>query len=305
MATYKEIHGVKVQYRESDATAIEGDVWYNSSTGLLKMYSAVGALATGGNLNTGRVSSAPSQNGTQTAALCATGGSTVDVEQYNGITWTEIANVNTARQGGGGSGTTTAALAVGGNGPVLIVEEWDASSWTEVGDLNSAPAETTRAAGTATAAIRVGGYPVVGYTEIWNGTSWTETTDLNTARAAGAATGTSTAANFAGGGYPAKTNVEQWNGSSWTEIADITARTDMAGAGTQDLTLVMGISAPDGGCEFWDGSSWSDVADMATPRIGHSGCGTSSSALTFGGSPAMANTEEFSYAATIQTVAFD
>ena len=39
MATYKEIHGVNVQYRESDATAIEGDVWYNSSTGKLKMYS--------------------------------------------------------------------------------------------------------------------------------------------------------------------------------------------------------------------------------------------------------------------------
>ena len=54
MATYKEIHGVKVQYRDSDATAIEGDVWYNSSTGLLKMYAAVGSWASGGNLNTAR-----------------------------------------------------------------------------------------------------------------------------------------------------------------------------------------------------------------------------------------------------------
>jgi hypothetical protein len=47
MATYKEIHGVKVQYRDSDATAIEGDVWYNRSTGLLKMYSAAGAWSSG------------------------------------------------------------------------------------------------------------------------------------------------------------------------------------------------------------------------------------------------------------------
>ena len=54
MATYKEIHGVKVQYRDSDATAIEGDVWYNSSTGKLKMYSGLGAWSSGGNLNTGR-----------------------------------------------------------------------------------------------------------------------------------------------------------------------------------------------------------------------------------------------------------
>ena len=39
MATYKEIHGVKLQYRESDATAIIGDVWYNASTAVLKMFS--------------------------------------------------------------------------------------------------------------------------------------------------------------------------------------------------------------------------------------------------------------------------
>ena len=50
MATYKEIHGVKVQYRDSDATAIEGDVWYNRSTGKLKMYSAVGSWASGGTM---------------------------------------------------------------------------------------------------------------------------------------------------------------------------------------------------------------------------------------------------------------
>jgi len=53
MATYKELHGVNIQYRDSDATAIEGDVWYNASTGLLKMYASEGTFATGGNLNTG------------------------------------------------------------------------------------------------------------------------------------------------------------------------------------------------------------------------------------------------------------
>ena len=41
MATYKEIHGVKLQYRESDATAIIGDVWYNATTAVLKMFSSV------------------------------------------------------------------------------------------------------------------------------------------------------------------------------------------------------------------------------------------------------------------------
>ena len=47
MATYKAIHGVNIQYRDSDATAIEGDVWYNSSTGKLKMYAALGAWSSG------------------------------------------------------------------------------------------------------------------------------------------------------------------------------------------------------------------------------------------------------------------
>ena len=67
MATYKEIHGVKIQYRESDATAVEGDVWYNASAGKLKMFSAVGAWASGGDLNVGRLSAAAA--GSQTAAL--------------------------------------------------------------------------------------------------------------------------------------------------------------------------------------------------------------------------------------------
>ena len=67
MATYKAIHGVKVQYRDSDATAVEGDVWYNKSTGLLKMYGAAGSWATGGNINTARVTLAGAGKGTQTA----------------------------------------------------------------------------------------------------------------------------------------------------------------------------------------------------------------------------------------------
>ena len=73
MATYKEIHGVKVQYRDSDATAVEGDVWYNASTSLLKMYTVLGAWASGGTLNTTRKDGGGM--GTQTAGLVAGGNS--------------------------------------------------------------------------------------------------------------------------------------------------------------------------------------------------------------------------------------
>ena len=72
MATYKEIHGVKVQYRDSDATAIEGDVWYNASTGLLKMYASTGSWATGNNMNTARRNVGGS-GATQSAAMVVGG----------------------------------------------------------------------------------------------------------------------------------------------------------------------------------------------------------------------------------------
>ena len=56
MATYKELRGVNIQYRDSDATAVEGDVWYNRSTGLLRMYASLGSWASGGNVNSSRIS---------------------------------------------------------------------------------------------------------------------------------------------------------------------------------------------------------------------------------------------------------
>ena len=54
MATYKEIHGINIQSRDSDPTAVEGDVWYNDTKSLLKMFAAAGSWASGGNMNTAR-----------------------------------------------------------------------------------------------------------------------------------------------------------------------------------------------------------------------------------------------------------
>ena len=97
MATYKEIHGVNIQYRDSDATAIEGDVWYNASTGLLKMYAAAGSWATGGAVNDARFAMASA--GTQTAAVIAGGGTSplrAKCEEYNGSSWTEVNELDSA-----------------------------------------------------------------------------------------------------------------------------------------------------------------------------------------------------------------
>jgi len=138
MANYKEIHGVKVQYRDSDATAVEGDVWYNSITSKLKMYVSLGSWASGGNVNTNL------QNlggcGIQTAAIkfggYDPGGNKTVNESYDGSSWTEVADLNTGRRIMGSAGLQGAALAIGGfvSGEVAVVESWDNSSWTEVAD---------------------------------------------------------------------------------------------------------------------------------------------------------------------------
>ena len=51
-------------------------------------------------------------------------------EEWNGSSWTEVADLSTARQALGGNGTTTSALAFGGEGTAITAEteEWAGSS---------------------------------------------------------------------------------------------------------------------------------------------------------------------------------
>ena len=51
MATYKDIHGFKIQNVSSDPpTSVAGDMWYNSTSGDLKVNlgTPVGSWSTGG-----------------------------------------------------------------------------------------------------------------------------------------------------------------------------------------------------------------------------------------------------------------
>ncbi len=224
MATYKEIHGIKVQYRDSDATAVEGDVWYNSSTGVLKMYASAGTWATGDACNTGRQAHMCTA-GTQTSNLIAgrydpPSGIT---ESYNGSSWTEVADLNTARAFLGGTGASNAAaLAIGGYTTTAIDnnESWNGTSWTEVADINTARYGAW-GYGTTTAALAAGGIiPTPARTAVvekWNGASWTEVGDFIDARTYGSGGGTSTAAIYAGGSSPGDVAVsETWDGSSYS-----------------------------------------------------------------------------------------
>ena len=54
------------------------------------------------------------------------------VEQWNGSSWTEIAEINTTRGYIAGCGTTTDGLATGRMpSKVAVTEHWNGSSWTK------------------------------------------------------------------------------------------------------------------------------------------------------------------------------
>jgi len=276
-----------------------------------------GTWSSGGSMNTARESVGSSSAGTQTASI-AFGGvppptATAINESYNGSSWTEVNDMNTAKRGPSGLGTSTAALSAGGDvgaAPFLnAVETWNGSSWTETTEINTARSYAF-AFGIQTAGVIAGGYIPPSYgttavTEYWNGSSWTETGDLNTARFGIGGAGVYTAGLVSGN---PSGNTETFNGSSWTEVADLnTGRGENANTGSQTAALTFG-GGPGGVTltESWDGSSWTAVNNMATGRRYGGGSGSSTSALSFAGknpgATQLSATEEWNFPPITATI---
>ena len=96
------------------------------------------------------------------------GGPEGEAELWNGSSWTEVADLNTARRGSSGSGDSSSALAMGGV-TTAVVESWNGSSWTEVADLATARGDSSSShgAGNTTALYFAGKNPTVVNTEEW------------------------------------------------------------------------------------------------------------------------------------------
>ena len=209
MATYKEKVGTAVvNYAGDYPGAVEGELWYDSTNKDFKY-------------------------------------------QYPNVTaagsWRTSVSLNTARSSSqGASGTTTSALATGGNTATAsysgITELWDGSSWTEVNALNTARSGGTQF-GTASPAATYAGGTYTGSspyytadTETWNGTNWTEVNNLNQSRGLLGGTGQApqTASLVFGGDEPSPSRsdkTESWNGTNWTEVNDLNdSRYGVAGA---------------------------------------------------------------------------
>ena len=101
-----------------------------------------------------------------------------EVEQWNGSSWTEVNDVNTARYSAYASKFTyDDAYVAGGANPSVQTN-----------------------------------------TELWNGVSWVETSDMNTARQSGGSAGTQSGGGLAFGGNTGSDTAisEEWSSSSIT-----------------------------------------------------------------------------------------
>lgn len=305
MTTYNEIAGRRVNFLSSDPSYVDtnsdGQVWYNSTTAILKSWLPTGAWISGGNLNSAITYVGGS--GTSNTAAMAIGGSTppgaitARTELYNGIAWTPVSNMNTARLVLTGVGSQTATIAFSGETATAASassESWNGSSWTATPSLNTARGSAA-GSGSQTAALCFGGSLFPGTlqsaSESWNGTSWTNTPSLNTARnyLMGSATGTNTAALAFGGLAPAVTTAtESYNGTAWTTVPGTlnTARRGNGGAGTQTAALAFGGFTPSvtGATELYNGTTWtSNPTSMATARGNFAAGGTQTNAFSGGG----------------------
>ena len=281
---------------------IEGQIFFNSTANAFKetiLSAADGTWASGGTMNTAR-SGTDGGTGTQTAAMLGGGAPSggANAEQYDGSSWTEVADLNTPRGYIGGAGTTAAMVTFGGNSsPKAYTELWNGSAWTESGDLNTGRQSMGACGATSTAALCISGAspPRVTNVESWNGSAWTEVADVNQERYYTTGSGSQTdALLIAGQDPPVKANVEKWDGSSWTEVGDLNlARFALASSSNpsgSDSALAFGghTASPDAdktNTESWNGTSWTEVNDLSSAVAYHSGAGSSfSAALSFGGS---------------------
>tara|TARA_E500000305_G_scaffold1559_1_gene1519 strand:- start:20 stop:994 length:975 start_codon:yes stop_codon:yes gene_type:complete len=322
MANYRNIHGVNIETVSSNPdNPANGQVWYNSTDQKLRAnaQTTAGAWASGGNLNTGGIFGTSNGFGTESTGgvagrLQEAGGSPgqkANTELYNGTSWTESGDLNTARNAAAVGGTYTSALHAGGHGNITaITESWNGSSWTEVSDLNQARGYFTGSIESNSAGIAYGGITPatsagVAITESWNGSSWTEVSDLNNARRSNSGAGTSTNA-VAMGGYTT-TSVsftEIWDGSSWTEVAD----NPSAGGGSAFGVYNNALWSQGQTTALWNGTAWSSTTSSSSPTSNRAGLGTVASGLKTGGEPPNAGvtaTEEWAGAGANDIKEFD
>ena len=138
--------------------AITFSGWNGSNLDLNEEYDGT-CWSEGNDLNTARRVTASAGN--STAALCIGGYPlTVNVESWNGTSWTETStDINTAKMGMNGKGTSTETMIAGGESSDQLTETelFNGTTWTEVGDMAVKNYSMGALGGTNTAMLACGG----------------------------------------------------------------------------------------------------------------------------------------------------
>ncbi len=214
------------------------------------------------------------------------------------MAFTNIADLNTARDGNRNAGNSSAGITIAGSDIsnfLATTEEWDGNNWNYGGNLNTARWDSS-AQGLQTASLVEAGedatYSALSNSEEYNGTSWSYGGNLNTAREDGAGSGNLNAALINGGDDLAEESIlsssEEYDGTSWSYGGNLnTSREGHGGAGDLNTTLIASGYDDLGyiliSSEEYDGASWSYGGNLNTARELPGGFGDNSNSLILGG----------------------
>lgn len=310
MGDYININGNNIPIRASDpSNPIIGEIWYNSTTNLLKGQGAttVGAWSSGGNMNT--AVSEMGGSGTATAGLAVGGAGGGNTEEYNGTSWTNHPDSPITGYVAA-FGTQTATITATGS-PNTASAIYNGSTWTSGPSLASAQSNAA-GAGILTSGIIAGGNtppPRSSQVQSYNGTSWSSETSLPAAKGNiwGAGAGETSALMMGGGDStgPLTPNTLEYDGSAWTAGSNMpSARESGMGGGLQTAALYAGGNAGTGpptntnSTILYNGTTWTTSANLATSRSAGGGATSNSgntTGLVFAGNTGtnVTSTEEF------------
>ena len=314
MATYEDSYGKRVKFFDSDPTldsTYEGQVWYDSATGVLKSVTSSAVAVSAQAMPTG-TRAFGSIGAAQDSFIVACGANpgtnySTNAFEYDGNGWRTLTSATNTRDqvSRGTCGTVTAGLVFGGTGPSIIratTELWNGTSWSESGDLSDSRGGG-ESFGTQTACVTTGGYndyspPYwTNATEEFNGSSWTSgtATPLNTNQGCGV--GIETAGMIVGqreqpsNSYPSAASVTQtrnYDGTNWSlgGVLNMAANGNFT-AGSQTAARKAGGASPAPASytntEEWDNTSWTTGPALASDLSNGGGAGTSTAAVYAGG----------------------
>ena len=317
MATFKEIRGQLIKkYTTNPTNPLEGQIWYNSTTGTLKAAPLVAAWASGGALPTAKRQ--VGGFGLQTSAVCVCGQNPpalATAEEYNGATWAGITANPEVRIKPFATGVETAGLVGGGeSGPSSGTNagEWNGTAWGTPTTIPETMYDST-AFGPESEAVAISGASASPTASVllYNGSAWTSGTVTPTQMQSASASGVP-GAGLVFGDSPGQTQTLEYASGTWSAGGVLNTGRDRGAAGlngTLTSTIYFGGNSPPTteltATESYDGTSWTtSPASLATARRGLGGAGTGTLALAFGGYTGSDTTatEEYSDVATVKTI---